>query len=421
MKKSYLFAFVLSLLLFSACDNEFDFDDPEENSGRLRTASMEKTTISDKEVTVVWRGSQSGMYTNTKCIMYPDLEPEKYTLYQSFDAEKNFTKVVEYKNKKDSYFEYTIKGLTNGKPVYFYVESSRKKYDSEVSPTIMVIPNRETKSQLIYEESVAGEYINMLRYCPVNKKVAYNSYINGSGIKPLIIANLDGSERELVNENRSLYDIRWSSDGNMIVYSAVIGSDKAIIMYDLTTKEESILFTQPDKYMFHLAISPDSKKILYSSLENAVEYKFAIRMFDRETKELTTVLTQENYYGLESIEWINNEEFLFEARESIDGQAHSCIYKASINSDKREKIIQSKWLDTYIALSPDKARITFCSNRSGSTQLWVYDIEKKEFNQLTGFDVNQRDTYGISYPGWINDHTLYYLENARNIRTLTID
>ncbi|MDL2245577.1 hypothetical protein LJC54_08790 [Parabacteroides sp. OttesenSCG-928-J18] len=423
MKKSCLIAVVLSVLLFSACDNDFDFDDPEHNSGKLRTVRMEKTTIGDGQVIVAW--GYNNQYTqdiNTKCIMLPDLEPEKFTLYQSFDPDKDFTKVVEFTNRKDPYFEHTIKGLENGKPVYFYVESSRKKYDSEVSLTIMVIPNPEVQSQLIFKESATSDLIDLLRYCPVNNKVAYNTRLNILNKRQLIVVNLDGSGKELVHNNRSLYDICWSSDGNMIVYSTMIGNDKAILVYDLTTKEESILFTLPDKYVFNLAISPDSKKILCTSLENTEEWKYSIRMLDLETKELTTILKRDDYNSLESIDWINNEEFIFEARESIDYyRAYSCIYRASINSDKCENIIRSQWLDTDISLSPDKKRMAFTSTRSGSTQLWVYDIEKKQFNQLTGFDVNQRDAYGISRPGWIDNQTIHYLENARNIRTLSID
>lgn len=422
MKKSCLFVFVLSLLLFSACDNEFDFDDPEENSGKLRTVRMEKTTIGDGQVTVAWGSKLHYEDANTKCIMIPDLEPEKFTIYKSFDPDKDFTKVVELKNRKDPYFEYTIEDLENGKPVYFYVESSRKDYDSEVSPTIMVVPNREVKPQFIFQEANTSDFINHIRYCPTNKKIVFNTFLNSENKNPLVVSNLDGSEREMINENRSLYDVCWSSDGNMVVYSTVIGSDKTVILYDLKTKEESILFTEPASYMFRLAISPDCKKILYTSLDDATERKYSIRLFDMETKEIANILKRDEFSSLESIDWINNEDFIFEARETAyEYPYYSCVYKASVNSDKCENIFHSQWIDTDISLSPDKKRIAFSSNRSGNTQLWLYDIEKKQFSQLTGFDVNQREAYGISRPGWIDNQTIHYLENARNIRTLSID
>lgn len=47
-------------------------------------------------------------------------------------------------------------------------------------------------------------------------------------------------------------------------------------------------------------------------------------------------------------------------------------------------MIISDWMDVCPAISPDNKQVAFISNRSGTNQIWIYNIITKKYNQITG-------------------------------------
>jgi Tol biopolymer transport system component len=52
----------------------------------------------------------------------------------------------------------------------------------------------------------------------------------------------------------------------------------------------------------------------------------------------------------------------------------------------RYTVIDSDWNDFYPVVSPDKTKIAFISNRSGTNQVWIYYISNGNYKQITGYN-----------------------------------
>ena len=59
------------------------------------------------------------------------------------------------------------------------------------------------------------------------------------------------------------------------------------------------------------------------------------------------------------------------------------IYMVSINGGKAKKIIGDMSYETHPKFSPDGRYLAFTSDRSGSENIWTYNIEDEEWNQIT--------------------------------------
>lgn len=60
-----------------------------------------------------------------------------------------------------------------------------------------------------------------------------------------------------------------------------------------------------------------------------------------------------------------------------------------------------------LAWSPDKSKIAFASDRSGSMQIWIVNSCGTEFSQITGFSKSPLNTFCFS-PCWENEDHLVY-------------
>jgi Tol biopolymer transport system component/imidazolonepropionase-like amidohydrolase len=59
------------------------------------------------------------------------------------------------------------------------------------------------------------------------------------------------------------------------------------------------------------------------------------------------------------------------------------VYMVSINGGNAKKIIGDMSYETHPKFSPDGKMLAFTSDRSGSENIWTYDLENKEWNQIT--------------------------------------
>lgn len=130
MKKYLIIGLII--ILFGCEKNEIDTE------GKVIWRPNPIALIGDNIVQIQWLD-----YSIYDMILLPYeiVDPDKFEIYISQNNYPNFTKLIELGNEKE--YSYTITGLNNNQPVYFYVTSVKNGFDRLISDTIMVIPNKE--------------------------------------------------------------------------------------------------------------------------------------------------------------------------------------------------------------------------------------------------------------------------------------
>jgi Tol biopolymer transport system component len=323
---------------------------------------------------------------------YKLVDPDYFDIYESVGQINKFKKVVELINNNN--YEYTLNGLNNNSTYYFYVVGKKEGYKSLYSDTIMVIPNQK----LTYDTLITfnnNQSIVSVSYSPVTNKIAYvdknyawNGGENCCMAVSIILSSIDNQDSELLAIDS--YDPDWSSNGNKIVFAEETlgqGYYSQIAIYDVKSKT-IIKLTNDTTYYYNPSFSPSDDKILYQSNKNRPDINSTnIWLLDLNTfyNELIIDLSKNNFVNVSKPDWMNESDFIFQGTSSNN---KTSIYKSSILTKHTEPLIESRWNDYNAAISPKADQIAFISDRSGNEQLWLYNLQSKEYKQLTGYDDN---------------------------------
>lgn len=240
-------------------------------------------------------------------------------------------------------------------------------------------------SHTIVSVSIAPK-INKIAY--VDKFYSWDGGENCCMTVSILISNLDGSFAELLEING--FEPYWSPNNDMIVYRTENGTNLGngiraqIALFDYETKTITKL-TNDNFYYYAPVFSKNGELILFQSSKNGPDvYSTNIWLMDLKTSETIQItdIANINLTNTGRPNWIDNENFLFQG-VGVNNKFH--IYESSITTKQIKQIIDSKWNDYCPSVSPDKTKIAFISDRSGSNQIWLYNLESKTFRQLTGF------------------------------------
>ena len=101
---------------------------------------------------------------------------------------------------------------------------------------------------------------------------------------------------------------------------------------------------------------------------------------------------------------MNENDFVFQGTKN----SRTSIYKYSRQTNGIESLITSKWNDYNASVSPDGSQIAFLSNRSGSEQLWLYNLQSNDYKQLTGYDDSESFDGNWTKINWMNNNQLLF-------------
>jgi dipeptidyl aminopeptidase/acylaminoacyl peptidase len=121
--------------------------------------------------------------------------------------------------------------------------------------------------------------------------------------------------------------------------------------------------------------------------------------------ELIIDLSKTNFVDISRPVWMDENDFIFQGTNS---NTRTSIYKSSILTKKIEPLITSGWNDYNAAISPNADQIAFISDRSGSEQLWLYNLQTKEYKQLTGYDENDYFDGNWTKINWMDNNQLLF-------------
>ena len=370
--------------------------------------------IGDKKVTLTYFSQflLDKQFHADILLPYKLVDPDYFVIYESEGQINNFKEIIKLKN--DNTYTYTFDGLNNGTAYFFYVVGEKKGYKPLCSDTIMIIPNQKltfnTLASINNNHSISSvsysAVANKIAY--VDKNYAWNGGANCCMAESIILSSTDNQISELLAIFS--YDPNWSSDGNRIVFAEATqghGYYSQIAVYDLTSKAITKL-TNDTTYYYNPSFSPSDEKILYQSNKNRPDINSTnIWRMDLSTfkSELIIDLSKTNFVNVSRPDWMDENDFIFQGTSSNN---MTSIYKSSILTKKIEPLIQSNWNDYNAAISPGADQIAFISDRSGNDQLWLYNLQSKEYKQLTGYEDNDYFDGNWTKIDWIDNNQLLF-------------
>ena len=380
---------------------------------RLRGPGL-NSLIGDKKVNLTYFSQflPDKQFNVDILLPYNLVDPDYFDIYESEGQINKFAKIIELRN--DNIYKYTLVGLNNGTPYYFYVVGKKEGYKSLYSDTIMIIPNQK----LTFDTLVTinnNHSISSVSYSPVANKVAYvdKSYAWNGGAnccmaESIILSSTDNRNSELLAIDS--YDPDWSSNGDKIVFAEETlgqGYYSQIAIYDVASKVITKL-TNDITYTYNPSFSPSDGRLLYQSNKNRPDINSTnIWLMDLRTfnTELIIDLSKTNFVDISRPVWMDENDFIFQGTNS---NTRTSIYKSSILTKKIEPLITSGWNDYNAAISPNADQIAFISDRSGSEQLWLYNLQTKEYKQLTGYDENDYFDGNWTKINWMDNNQLLF-------------
>ncbi|WP_298903417.1 DUF5050 domain-containing protein [uncultured Psychroserpens sp.] len=270
---------------------------------------------------------------------------------------------------------------------------SRNASYSKDGSTIVYVSNVDGINQ-IFTMNTNGSNKKQLTYLqhscyypffsPDASKIVFMSLAGEHTIICLI--DKDGSNyKALSTEKDMTSDPNWSPDGSQLIFSSAKGGNNNIYVMDVTGKNWKQL-THHEASDQTPSISPDGKHIVFVSNRDGNNELYIMNSDGTNVKRLTTDPRSDRVPrwspDSEKIIWYSREpsKVAGSAKKSWSGAE---IYEIQKNGSNRKQITHNSYRDQGPNYVPGKNRVIFTSKRTGTYQLFDFNLETSEVTQLT--------------------------------------
>lgn len=196
---------------------------------------------------------------------------------------------------------------------------------------------------------------------PDGQKVVYGLYKNilPAATSELWLINADGSDPRLLHSSGVvfLYPM-WSSDGSRIAF---IGENGLMVIMadgsDLQTLSQNIVSTE---YLYRPTWSPDGHTIAFITFDGPNPFTNGLTL-------TPTIIPPGDWH---------TDAFIGANIHLVD----------VVTGDERSLLTDGSTGNIDPVWSPDGSQIAFVSNRSGTTEMWVVNVDGSNLRQLTNAD-----------------------------------
>ncbi len=216
-------------------------------------------------------------------------------------------------------------------------------------------------------------YLSGITFSPDGEKIAFVAKSSGKdAIYFLTTKDKNIYLRKFFNFNSILSPV-WSSDGTKLAFSALVGRQRNLVIYDIAA-DSTYRLTQDDYDDIDPSWYPDSKSLVFSS--------------DRPHPDNAPFLSPD-YTPQDSVDFRNIYNPF--------GYGNYNLFEISIGDGKIEPLKTIPGMNREPVVSPDGKRICFVSNNNGIDNLYITVIDSSKTFAIT--DV----LTGVGSPSWSPD------------------
>lgn len=209
-----------------------------------------------------------------------------------------------------------------------------------------------------------------------------------------VYISLDDPEK-IITINDAINDVVWSKSAPILYYITTNNQSgcHGISSLNVETGESKVLFEESNSgpcEIFQLSISNDETYLIYSSNLGNQNREFKNLWFldlqSLETEvmtELESIEIQMNGFVLDPIE----DEVLYLNDDNPRGQNEfqNDVYKFTVSNHSLEPYLKERFYDEILGISPDAKTMFLKSKRNGAFDYYSYNVDTKEFSQMTDF------------------------------------
>lgn len=274
-----------------------------------------------------------------------------------------------------------VENLTNGKSYYFKVRAERGN-ESHDSNVVMTIPSEPVTLDVFLAGDLMAKKVSL----------SYDMNYVATTYNGTTYFTADGETTALLTE-KSGGGVAWASETNTATYVSeeLVGNalyPSVLKVYEAgSAAPTEILQILYDRfYVFNPAFIPGSDNISFLSSENNADItRYDIWKIDPESKERSRItdLAATGFILYGNYDWSSSPDLLYlDAMETITSPA--AIFAFNTVTGAKTSVIRSQWNDQRPSVSPDDKKIAFSSGRTGSEEIWLYDLETSTYRQVTG-------------------------------------
>ncbi len=327
-------------------------------------------------------------------------------------------------NENNPSFEYTYMTYTQGlhlSPAISSTDLIAYVTKEDKDETFRLIVKSSASGDIIYQSDHAIGDASYPVFSPASDAIAFIARKSGQTF--LNILTLANAKMETIYQlgDRSFSHVDWSPDGALLVFSDKPSGARSYDLYTYNLQTREVVQLTEDAYNeFNPVFSSDGKRIaflqshpnftqkslsVYSMNSGRVQALKAIgkQVYDHDWTDGDEGLlfTSNNDFGsfIHKLDLSTGDESIISNHGFSQVSVHSdkilaCNYgcdnnlwmRSLIEEEAPKLIANSSRHELLGVLSPDKSSIVYISNRSGSFQLWLYQVDNESSTQLANVE-----------------------------------
>ena len=212
----------------------------------------------------------------------------------------------------------------------------------------------------------------------------------------LYISSTNDQLLNITNDKFTDYGIKWSPDGNFILFAKQVNKQYDLYLYDVKWKT-SVQLTNDTINQYGPSFSPDGKSVLYVS--NADHKQNEIYLMNLTTKKITRITTNDRLDGSPTFHPDGVRIFYtsFMDKDSANKITNSEIFVTDTMGGYHTRLTNRIGNDGALDISPDGKTIACHYFLKNKADIYTMDIDGGNIQQLT------TDTLDNRWPRWTPD------------------